>query len=114
MRIDELGRDNLEYPFFVGSRQGTGLYKVAAIVFLVIGIAAVATCGVRIWVGPPKVTSWMGQHFYLSQAGVIQAGQEVEKLATGYEVAPDNVGSLHVGSSQQPLLSGIVELHPEK
>ncbi|KAI8685222.1 hypothetical protein NCS57_00190900 [Fusarium keratoplasticum] len=114
VRIDELDRDNLEYPFFVGSRRGTGLYKVAAIVFLVIGIAAVATCGIRIWVGAPKVTSWMGQHFYLSQAGIIQAGQEVEKLATGYEVAPDNVGSLHVGDSRQPLLSSIVELRPEK
>ncbi|KAJ4235439.1 hypothetical protein NW757_013550 [Fusarium falciforme] len=114
VRIDELDRDNLEYPFFVGSRRGTGLYKIAAIVFLVIGVAAVATCGVRVWVGPPKVTSWMGQHFYLSQSGIIQAGQEVEKLATGYEVAPDNVGSLHVGGSQQPLLSGIVELRPEK
>ncbi|KAJ4205365.1 hypothetical protein NW759_014592 [Fusarium solani] len=114
VRIDELDRDNLEYPFFVGSRQGTGLYKVAAIVFLVMGIAAVAICGVRIWVGPPKVTSWMGQHFYLSQAGIIQAGHDVEKLAMGYEVAPDNVGSLHVGGSQQPLLSSIIELRPEK
>ncbi|KAH7227273.1 hypothetical protein B0J15DRAFT_539708 [Fusarium solani] len=96
--IDELDRDNLEYPFFVGSRQGTGLYKVAAIVFLVMGIAAVAICG----------------HFYLSQAGIIQAGHDVERLATGYEVAPDNVGSLHVGGSQQPLLSSIIELRPEK
>ncbi|KAI8719902.1 hypothetical protein NCS52_00772500 [Fusarium sp. LHS14.1] len=95
VRIDELGRKDLEYPFFVGSRQGTGLYKVAAIVFLVIGVAAVVACGFRIWVGPPKVS------------------QEIEKLATGYEVAPDNVGSLCVSGSQQPLL-GTVELRPEK
>ncbi|RSL95901.1 hypothetical protein CDV31_013680 [Fusarium ambrosium] len=114
VRIDELDRNNLEYPFFVGARRGTGLYKVAAIVFLLIGAAAVVICGVRIWIGPAEVTSWMGQHFYLSQTGIIQVGQDIDKLATGYEVAPDNVGSLRVGGSQQSLLPGTIELQPEK
>ncbi|KAJ4312868.1 hypothetical protein N0V84_009722 [Fusarium piperis] len=59
----------------------SGLHKVAAIIFLLIGVAGVATCGVR--------------HLYLSQTGILKASQEVEKLATGYEVAPDNLGSLH-------------------
>lgn len=86
---------SLRYPYYVGSKNGvtTGCYQPADITFITLGIIAVVTAAVRIWVGPPRLTSWTAQHVYLARIRAISM-VELEHFATGYEAAPRNLGSL--------------------
>lgn len=101
---DSLGQraryfSDMTYPYFNGDRHRgvTGCYPAAAGVFLAIGILAWITGILRLWYGPAALTSWTGQHIYLSQVGVISGLEKQEDLASGYHVAPSQLGTLHLG-----------------
>lgn len=87
-----------QFPFFFGRRYSgaTGCYKVAARIFMALGILAILVGLIRIWMGPPALTSWMGQHIYLSQSGAIALRGKAEELATGYEAASRETGLLRL------------------
>lgn len=91
-----------EYPFLVGTRHKgvTGCYQSASATFLAIGILAVLIVILRVWIGPVALTSWTGQHVYLSQIGMISSVKNQEDLASGYHVAPTQLGRLHLRYSK--------------
>lgn len=90
----------LEHPYFVGTR-GSGVTAcdhAAAGCFLALGLVALAITALRLYIGPAELTSWTGQHIYLSQSGAISAALERRHdLASGYQVAPVGLGRLHLG-----------------
>lgn len=88
-----------QYPYFDGNRHRgiTGCSPAAAGIFMTIGIIAWILVGLRVYIGPAELTSWTGQHVYLSQVGVISGLEKQEDLASGYLVAPANLGRLHLG-----------------
>lgn len=81
----------------VTGRTGTiGCYKHLAHAFLAVGIFAILVFGLRIWVGPPRLTTWTGQHVYLAQAGYLVDTLGKGSLLTGYEVAGKDLGRLRL------------------
>lgn len=72
-----------------------GCHRSATGVFLAFGILSIVVAAIRLWMGPAQLTSWMGQHVYLSQVGVISS-IEKEDLASGHLVAPTHLGKLHL------------------
>lgn len=90
---------NAQYPYFDGNRHRgiTGCFPAAAGVFMAVGIIAWILLGLRVYIGPAELTSWTGQHVYLSQVGVISGLEKQEDLASGYLAAPANLGRLHLG-----------------
>lgn len=87
-----------EYPYFLGVRPKglTGCYRSASVTFLAIGILAWLFGILRLWIGPAVLTSWTGQHIYLSRIGVISSLQSQDDLASEYLVAPAQLGRLHL------------------
>jgi len=97
---------DIEYPYYAGFRtsEATGSYLAAAYIFLVLGISGVIVGLIRIYAGPPALTSWMGQHVYWASSGLLSIGGKADYLATGYEAAKDGLGNLRLPSdSQSPL-----------
>ncbi|KAM5354477.1 hypothetical protein ACJ41O_001124 [Fusarium nematophilum] len=90
----------MEYPYYVAIHSSgsgvTGCYHAAAVVFITLGCIAIAVGSVRIFLGPPTLTSWMGQHVYLVSAGAATVGGNFGMLATGYEVAGEGVGRVNL------------------
>jgi hypothetical protein len=86
---------------FVGSRRGrgSGLYKAAAVVFILICVTAVAICGVRVWIGPPGDV--LDETAFLSLTGRNNSSwRRVREFVYGIRCGnptADNVGSLRVG-----------------
>ncbi|KAH7136893.1 hypothetical protein B0J13DRAFT_528396 [Dactylonectria estremocensis] len=63
--------DHLDYPFIDGAGwMAIGCMVTAIHIFLAIGCFSVTVALVRVWIGPPIFTSWMGQHIFLAQSGV--------------------------------------------
>ncbi|KAF7552676.1 hypothetical protein G7Z17_g4170 [Cylindrodendrum hubeiense] len=89
-----------DYPFFKGVRSATltGCYRSAAYVFILLGIISFLVGFFRIWLGPPSVTSWMGQHVYLALGGAVSIEGKPDDLATGYKAAPQGLGRLRLAS----------------
>lgn len=90
----------VEYPYFwmyrrVGSGV-TGCYYVAAYVFLAVGCIALVTAAIRIWIGPPTLTSWTAQHVYLVSTGAITMDNKLDTLATGYTAATQELGRVRL------------------
>ncbi|EXA33669.1 hypothetical protein FOQG_15472 [Fusarium oxysporum f. sp. raphani 54005] len=97
---------DIEYPYYAGFRisEATGCYLAAAYIFLVIGIFGITAGLLRVWAGPPALTSWMGQHVYLALSGSVSIGRKADYLATGYEAAKDGLGNLRLPSDfESPL-----------
>jgi hypothetical protein len=85
-----------EYPYFDGLvSDGAGCILLAAIMYMFIGCLAIVVGIVRIWMGPPMLTSWVGQHVYLAGMGVVPISA-AEDLATGYKAASQNAGTLRL------------------
>ena len=84
--------------FFVGYRGGkyVGCYVSAAIVFVVLGCIAILIAMFRVWLGPPALTSWMGQHIYLAHTEAIFLSGKATGLASGYQVAERDLGRLRL------------------
>ncbi|KAJ4131604.1 hypothetical protein NW768_005797 [Fusarium equiseti] len=84
--------------FFVGYRVGkyVGCYVSAAIVFVVLGCIAILVAVFRVWLGPPALTSWMGQHIYLVHTEAISLSGKATGLASGYQVAERDLGRLRL------------------
>ena len=84
--------------FFVGYRKDkyAGCYVSAAIVFVVLGCIAILVAIFRIWLGPPALTSWMGQHIYLTHTEAISLSGKATSLASGYQVAEHDLGRLRL------------------
>ncbi|RMZ84855.1 hypothetical protein DV737_g1022, partial [Chaetothyriales sp. CBS 132003] len=84
--------NTLGYPYFTGIRDSasTGCYTAAAYVLIVMGTCMYLIMIMRIVAGPPRLTSWMGQHLYLHRRASPsdQVGDEEMTLATGYDPAP--------------------------
>ena len=89
-RVKEL--HDLEYPIHSGWQGGhTGCYVPVAGVVFSIGLLSIATAIARLWIGPPFLTSWTGQHVYLSQAGLFPNVMADATLESGYDAAPSSV-----------------------
>lgn len=88
----------MNYPYYIGTRsQGVmGCYFLAVAAFMGVGILAILGTGFRIWLGPPELTSWTGQHVYLSRVGAISALDSQQVLSTGRQVAPVRLGRLWI------------------
>ncbi|OAG44625.1 hypothetical protein AYO21_01115 [Fonsecaea monophora] len=80
--------DTLSYPYFTGSRDSacTACYVAAAYVFIVTGPCMYLILITRIVAGPPRLTSWTGQHIALRG----RLADEEMNLAAGYDAAPVN------------------------
>jgi hypothetical protein len=89
-------------PFYVGSRVGkySGCYVTAAIVFVVLGCFAILVGIFRVWLGPPVLTSWMGQHVYLARTEAICLSEKASGLASGYKVAKRDLGRLRLSTQK--------------
>ncbi|CEI40617.1 hypothetical protein FVEN_g1581 [Fusarium venenatum] len=89
------GENRLTYE---GTRVGrySGCYIAAAVVFVILGCFAILVTIFRVWLGPPVLTSWMGQHAYLARTEAISLSQEVSGLASGYQVARRDLGRLRL------------------
>jgi hypothetical protein len=84
--------------FFVGYRVGkyVGCYVSAAVVFVVLGCITILVAVFRVWLGPPALTSWMGQHMYLAHTEAISLSGKAVGLASGYQVAERDLGRLRL------------------
>jgi hypothetical protein len=99
-KIANVSRPDLKYPYYEGFlRPVTGCKRNAAIAYITSGILAIVVLIIRIWAGPPKLTSWAGQHVYLALSGAIPRDHRLETLADGYEVAPSNMGTLKISNT---------------
>ncbi|RMZ91548.1 hypothetical protein DV736_g1207, partial [Chaetothyriales sp. CBS 134916] len=82
----------LSYPYFTGVRDSasTGCYTAAADVLIVMGTCMYLIMIMRIVAGPPRLTSWIGQHIYLHGRASPSGHMEDEEmtLAAGYDPAP--------------------------
>lgn len=99
-----MGLSRVEYPFFYGDRAGrrTGSYYAAARAFMALGILAIVIAVLRVVIGPPVLTSWMGQHVSLALlSGTAYEGLDgLEGMASGYQVAARNLGRWRVVSAR--------------
>jgi hypothetical protein len=89
---------NAKYPFYVGWRENknTGCHISAAIVFIILGCFSIMVGIYRIWLGPPALTSWMGQHVFLAGTEAIALSNKAIGLASGYTVAESDLGKLRL------------------
>lgn len=100
-----LAQSTVDYPWFTGFRVGwrTGCYLQVAEGLFAAGILAIILAVVRIVMGPPLLTSWMGQHVHLALiAGAGEPTGEDQRVAvlTGYGVARRrHLGALKLVSS---------------
>ncbi|PTD01975.1 hypothetical protein FCULG_00010211 [Fusarium culmorum] len=92
----------LKSPFYVGTRvdRYSGCYSSAAVVFIVFGCFAILVGIFRVWLGPPVLTSWMGQHVYLARTEAISLSEKVSSLASGYQVAKPDLGRLRLSTQK--------------
>ncbi|KAG7293756.1 hypothetical protein NEMBOFW57_003813 [Staphylotrichum longicolle] len=91
----------VEYPFYDGERAGkqTGSYYAAAEAFMGLGITAIVIAVARVAIGPPMLTSWMGQHVSLAMAMASTTPdqkQTLEEMASGYCPAEQKLGDLRL------------------
>jgi hypothetical protein len=91
----------LSYPFYAGDSDtgATGCYFVAAVCYILAGALGIILAVVRVWFGPPELTSWAAQLAYLALAGAVTLNESLDMLATGYEVAPRGLGTLPLRGS---------------
>ncbi|KAJ3542261.1 hypothetical protein NM208_g4194 [Fusarium decemcellulare] len=83
----------LDYPFLhADGWTATGVVITGAYIFLTLGCLALFVALMRIYLGPPALTSWMGQHIFLAQSGAISMPQE--DLASGYKAAQTGLAKL--------------------
>ncbi|KAH7144233.1 hypothetical protein B0J13DRAFT_525621 [Dactylonectria estremocensis] len=82
----------------------------AQVVYLAVGILAFLVGIVRIWLGPPKLTSWMGQHVYLALGGVVTISEKPVGLRSGYEVASGDLGRLRLLKGEPDLIASPSEI----
>ncbi|RKK99990.1 hypothetical protein BFJ71_g5880 [Fusarium oxysporum] len=89
-----------KYPFYVGWRENknTGSHIGAAIVFIILGCFSIMVGIYRIWLGPPALTSWMGQHVFLAGTEKMALSNKVTGLASGYTVAESDLGKLRLST----------------
>ncbi|KAH7206717.1 hypothetical protein DER44DRAFT_665541 [Fusarium oxysporum] len=89
-----------KYPFYVGWRENknTGCHISAAIVFIFLGCFSIMVGIYRIWLGPPALTSWMGQHVFLAGTEKMALSNKVTGLASGYTVAESDLGKLRLST----------------
>ncbi|KAL6923470.1 hypothetical protein FSST1_000744 [Fusarium sambucinum] len=99
-------------PFYVGTRAGkySGCHTTAAVVFILLGCFAILVGIFRVWLGPPVLTSWMGQHVYLARTEAISLSEGVLSLASGYQVAKKDLGRLRL-STQKGEETGVMLEH---
>jgi hypothetical protein len=85
----DLGDSRVEYPYYDGYRSEwrTGSYSDVGQAFFAVGIVALVLAATRIAMGPPVLTSWMGQHVRLALAAGAGGPNGEGQLASGYEVA---------------------------
>ncbi|KAF9781886.1 hypothetical protein IL306_012975 [Fusarium sp. DS 682] len=89
---------DVKYPFYIGWRaqKNTGCHITAAIIFIILGCFSILVGTYRIWLGPPALTSWMGQHAFLARTEAIALSDKMTSLASGYTVAESGLGKLRL------------------
>lgn len=96
-QVDDKQTEYFAFPYLNGNGlSGTGIWISAARVFMGIGCFSVVVGFIRIFVGPPVLTSWMAQHIYLAQSGALTVSVSQEGLLTGYEGAEKAFGRLRL------------------
>lgn len=85
------------YPFFYGERgfKRTGGSVTAAKVFICLGVFSFVVLIIRVCIGPPKLTSWMGQHVGLARNGGFHPSMTY-RLADGHTSAEVNTEFLRL------------------
>jgi hypothetical protein len=74
------------YPYLdANGWTAAGIITYAAYAFIGIGFFSILVALIRIYIGVPFLTSWMGQHVCFAQSGIVSIPQE--ELASGYIAA---------------------------
>ncbi|KAF5125252.1 hypothetical protein E5D57_009939 [Metarhizium anisopliae] len=90
-------KGNPPHPILEGAGwKAAGIWTIAAGVFLAIGLFSVLVGLIRVCIGPPILTSWMGQHVFLTKSGKVQFSMSQGDLATGYKAASAELGLLRL------------------
>ncbi|KAF5698758.1 hypothetical protein FMUND_15008 [Fusarium mundagurra] len=71
-----------------------GCWISAAVVFVSVGLFSMIVGMIRLYVGPPALTSWMGQHIFLAREGFVSFSLDLQTMASGYEAAKPGLGKL--------------------
>lgn len=102
--------------FFVGYRMDkyVGCYVSTAIVFVVLGCIAILVAMFRVWLGPPALTSWMGQHIYLAHTEAISLSGKATGLASGYQVAERDLGRLRLYTQKREEAGAMLKQNREE
>ncbi|KAJ4152200.1 hypothetical protein NW765_017709 [Fusarium oxysporum] len=77
-----------------GGSVAVGCWISAAVVFVSVGLFAMIVGMIRLYVGPPALTSWMGQHIFLAREGFVSFSLDLQTMASGYEAAKPGLGKL--------------------
>jgi hypothetical protein len=93
-----LTQSTINYPFFDGTRSAKrrGSYYSVAGAFTALGSIVIAIAVARVAIGPPVLTSWIGQHVYLALVEGVIRPKNVEELASGYQIARGELGVLRL------------------
>jgi hypothetical protein len=107
-------KSRVEYPFYKGERAGkqTGSYYAAAEAFMGIGITAIVIALARVAIGPPLLTSWMGQHVTIAMVGAdigSDRREAAEELTSGYQAADEKLGDLRLVTTEGRIKFQFVE-----
>ncbi|KAF4451304.1 hypothetical protein F53441_5725 [Fusarium austroafricanum] len=73
-----------------------GCWISAAVVFVTAGLFSMIVGIIRLYIGPPALTSWMGQHIFLAREGFVSFSLDLQTMASGYEAAKPGLGKLHL------------------
>ncbi|KAH6876384.1 hypothetical protein B0T10DRAFT_521214 [Thelonectria olida] len=89
---------SLSFPPLLMETEHTylGCYVQAASLYMLVGCSALCIVLVRIVLGPPALTSWMGQHVYLALGGGITALKQRDEMLTGHVAAHDEFKRLRL------------------
>lgn len=91
------------YPAYAGIRATgrTGSYRSVMGIFMSIGTFAYILVGVRMYLGPAELTSWMGQHIYLAGLGGKVPREKTQHLASGHQAANElELGRVRVKANE--------------
>ncbi|KAM6518982.1 hypothetical protein FALCPG4_012640 [Fusarium falciforme] len=93
-----LTQSTIDYPFFDGTRYAKrrGSYYEVVDYFTVLGSIVIVIAVARVAIGPPVLTSWIGQHVHLASVEGVIRPENTEGLASGYQVALSELGALRL------------------
>ncbi|KAH7119306.1 hypothetical protein EDB81DRAFT_815978 [Dactylonectria macrodidyma] len=93
-----LTQSTIDYPFLDGTRYAKrrGSYYRVVDYFTALGSIVIVIAVARVAIGPPVLTSWIGQHVHLASVEGVIRPENAEELASGYQVARGELGVLRL------------------